>query len=276
MKRFWDQFSSWEEAEKEWDARAEKSSQEYSIRKLKSFPKGPQIVEGEEQYLRWKGLYWLLTGEKGASFWRKLIFHPFSCFGRYIRSLRKKNACRQDGDLFFYGVANVGEMRSLLQEEDVVLVVGFSYCQKPIECPCGRFSQQCSADLENGICKQCFIGKAYHSLPCERTIFSVIPTAHDIGVQMIDAEKQFPGKKVLFLITTCEMALKMFGDFAHALGARGIAVRLSGRVCNTMKAFALSERGVKPGMTQLRGETGSLFFSLLRRWRDKIQSGVIS
>ena len=30
---------------------------------------------------------------------------------------------------------------------------------------------------------------------------------------------------------------------------KGIGVRLDGRICNTMKAFELSEKGIKPGLT---------------------------
>jgi hypothetical protein len=35
----------------------------------------------------------------------------------------------------------------------------------------------------------------------------------------------------------------------RGIGLRGIGVRLDGRICNTMKAFELSERGIKPGLT---------------------------
>jgi hypothetical protein len=45
------------------------------------------------------------------------------------------------------------------------------------------------------------------------------------------------------------MTLEMFGSWGNMLGLRGIGVRLDGRICNTMKAFELSERGIKLGLT---------------------------
>ena len=62
-------------------------------------------------------------------------------------------------------------------------------------------------------------------------------------------------KKIIFLITACEMTLEMFGDWGNMTGIQGIGVRLDGRICNTMKAFELSEQGIKPGLTVVLGET---------------------
>ncbi len=268
MKKFWDRFSSWEEADKEWEKREKESAEHYQVRKLTSLPKGPTIVSGQDQFLRCKGLYWLLTSKGWWRFWYQLFFHPFSSFRRYLCSLRAPCSYTQDGDFFLYGINTVEEAERLLQDKETVLFVGFSYCQKPFECPFGRFSKKCNADLESRICRQCLIGKTYHTLPEERTFFSIIPTASDIALAMIEAKKRYPNKKVLFLITACEMALKMFGDFAPAIGVQGIGVRLSGRICNTLWAFTLSERGIKPGLTQLSEQSEERFFSLLRKWRE--------
>ena len=70
-------------------------------------------------------------------------------------------------------------------------------------------------------------------------------------------------KKLLFLITACEMSLVMFADYGNMMGAKGIGIRLDGRICNTMRAFHLSERGIKPGLTvQLNFDS---FMQLLQR-----------
>jgi hypothetical protein len=34
----------------------------------------------------------------------------------------------------------------------------------------------------------------------------------------------------------------------------GVGVRLDGRICNTMRAFELSEQGIKPGLTVVLDE----------------------
>ena len=60
---------------------------------------------------------------------------------------------------------------------------------------------------------------------------------------------------MIFLITACELTLEMFGDWGNMAGIRGIGVRLDGRICNTMRAFELSEKGIKPGLTLVLPKT---------------------
>ena len=61
------------------------------------------------------------------------------------------------------------------------------------------------------------------------------------------------------------MTLEMFGDWGNMAGIRGIGVRLDGRICNTMKAFELSEKGVKPGLTVVLDKTQSRIMHLLKK-----------
>jgi hypothetical protein len=148
------------------------------------------------------------------------------------------------------------------------LLVGFSYCEKPKECPSVRFSNVCKADRDNLVCQQCFIGKVRHALPQARTHIAIVPTINAIGEEVVRLQEAHPEKKILFLITACEMALAMFGDLGNMAGIQGVGVRLGGRVCNTMKAFALSEQGIKPGMTWLLSETERRVLELVRLWRE--------
>jgi hypothetical protein len=64
------------------------------------------------------------------------------------------------------------------------------------------------------------------------------------------------------------MTLEMFGDWGNMVGARGLGVRLDGRICNTMKAFELSEAGIKPGLTVVLPETQTRLLSLIRALWD--------
>lgn len=75
---------------------------------------------------------------------------------------------------------------------------------------------------------------------------------------------------MVFLITACELTLEMFGDWGNMLGIRGLGVRLDGRICNTMKAFELSEIGIKPGLTVVRDETQTKILELIRLIREKV------
>ena len=56
----------------------------------------------------------------------------------------------------------------------------------------------------------------------------------------------------------------MFGDFGNMVGVRGIGVRLDGRICNTMKAFELSEHGIKPGLTVVLDDTQERILNLIK------------
>jgi hypothetical protein len=104
-------------------------------------------------------------------------------------------------------------------------------------------------DLNNPVCQQCFIGKCVHAAPTKNTVPVYIPTVHDIGNKVFELIKLHPKKEIIFLITACEMTLTMFADYGNMAGVKGIGVRLDGRICNTMKAFELSEVGIKPGLT---------------------------
>jgi hypothetical protein len=62
----------------------------------------------------------------------------------------------------------------------------------------------------------------------------------------------------------------MFADWGNMLNIRGLGIRLDGRICNTMKAFELSEIGIKPGLTVVRDETQAEILKLIRLIREKV------
>jgi hypothetical protein len=88
-------------------------------------------------------------------------------------------------------------------------------------------------------------------------------TSDYIGEKMFEVVEKNRGKQVVFLISACELTLEMFGDWGNMLGAKGIGVRLDGRICNTMKAFELSEVGIKPGLTTILPKTQERILSVL-------------
>lgn len=90
-----------------------------------------------------------------------------------------------------------------------------------------------------------------------------IPTVHYIGEQFFKLLETHKVDSMVFLITACELTLKMFADWGNMLGIRGAGVRLDGRICNTMKAFELSEVGIKPGLTVVRKETQAQIMKLI-------------
>lgn len=266
-ERFWDRYQSWTDAEAAWDAMAAQASAEVCLKTPACLPSIPPIAPGEAM-IRWKAIRWVMRKDGGYRLFRFVFRHPFHYLWKYICSVAHGKPYRTDGDLFFYGVKTMEQMSSLMQRDDVILIVGISYCEKPFECPCGRFSDGCTSQMDNPVCQQCFVGKVMHTLPSCKTIPIIIPTINDIGTHVLEVLEAFPNHQVLFLITACEMALQMFGDFGNMVGIKGVGIRLGGRICNTMRAFALSEEGVKPGLTAVLPSTQRRMLDLLRYWRE--------
>src|SRR5689334_5427238 len=215
MTRFWDQFTSAEEAEKKWDELAQLASKKSPLKVLQTLPNMPGIEKETAKFLHWKSLKWMITKDENFKVMKYIFKKPLTHTLRYFRSLFKKKSYIRDGDFFLYGIDSVEAMKKEMEDPSALLVVGFSYCEKPHECPSGRFTDACIHDLSNPVCQQCFIGKAVHALPEERTIPLFIPTIHYIGEKIFEIIEKNPTKKILFLITACELTLEMFGDFGN-------------------------------------------------------------
>lgn len=265
--KLWDESPSWENAEADWDQGAQSAAQEKPLKGLASLPAMPGITEETAKNLKWKSLKWMIAKDNG-SVMKGFFRHPLRYGWALLKSVCRKKSYVRDGDFFLYGLGHVDDFLRLVDDRESVLVVGFSYCHKPFECPSGRFTDECIHAADHPVCRQCFIGKCVHALPQKNVIPLFIPTIHYIAEKIFDIAHGSPGKRILFLITACEMTLEMFGDWGNMVGIQGIGVRLDGRICNTMKAFELSETGIKPGLTVVLGDTQKRILDIIRRRRE--------
>lgn len=256
--------TNWEEAEKEWDQRALEASKKQPLRGLKSLPQMPGITDETAKGLKWKSLKWMILQDHHKEIFKGFIKHPLKYGWSLLKSALKTKPYQRKGDFFLYGVESVDEFEELLKDRESLFVMGFSYCHKPFECPSGRFTSECIHDAAHPVCQQCFIGKAVNASCSSKTIPLFIPTIHYIGGKIFEVVHQNPGKRVLFMITACELTLEMFGDWGNMVDIRGLGVRLDGRICNTMKAFELSEQGIKPGLTVVLDDTQKVMLKLIR------------
>lgn len=268
--KIWSPQQSWEEAEAIWDNGASEASKTHPIKGLSKMPSMPGITAETAKHLKWKSLKWMITQDHDRAIFKGFLTRPFKYGWAFLKSAFQKKPYRREGDFFLYGVKSVDEFQHLLDDQESLFVVGFSYCHKPFECPSGRFTPDCIHDPAHPVCRQCFIGKAINAMPEENAIPLVIPTIHYIGGQIFDIVHRNPGKKILFLITACEMTLEMFGDWGNMVGIKGIGIRLDGRICNTMKAFELSEKGIKPGLTVVLEPTQKKILDLIRFRRSRL------
>lgn len=270
--KMWDDYSSWEEAETSWDKGASEASTQLPLKSLKSLPQMVGITRETKKHLRWKSLKWMISQDKNRVILKEFFRHPFLYFYRYVKSLIKSESFTRDADFFYYGIKDKDDFRALAEKPNALFVLGFSYCHKPFECPSGRFTDSCLHDPSNPVCRQCFIGKAFHALPEKNSVPVCIPTIHCIAEKIIALRQLHPDKELIFLITACEMTLTMFGDWGNMAGIKGIGVRLDGRICNTMDAFVLSERGVKPGLTVVLPESQRTILDLIQHWRFSVKN----
>lgn len=265
--KLWDQHTHFHEAERAWDEASEKSAKKTPLKGPKNLPKMPGITPETKKNLKWKSFKYMVFQKEGLAILKHLFKHPLRYGLNYIKSLQQKSSFIRDEDFFYYGLKDTVEFEEKLKNPETTLIVGFSYCHKPFECPSGRFTDACASDLENPVCRQCFIGKCMHALPDKKVIPLMIPTVHYIGKKIFEISEKYAAENLLFLITACEMTLVMFGDWGNLAAVRGIGVRLDGRICNTMKAFELSERGVKPGLTVVTPKTQKRMLELIRKAR---------
>ena len=254
---------NWEEKEKEWD---ELSTKAQNIKKLKSLsrlPKMPGITKGTSRFLKGKSLFYQIKYDKNKIFLKYFFKKPFTYSVALLKSYFQKNSFERREDFFFYGIKDEEAFKASISKEDALVLVGFSYCHKPFECPSGRFTSACKNDEKSPVCSQCFIGKCSSLLKGSKAEIHYIPTIHYIGEAIFKAVHENPKKKVYFLITACEMSLVMFSDWGNMIRAKGIGVRLDGRICNTMRAFKLSEEGIKPGLTVVLDKTKEKILNIL-------------
>ncbi len=252
--KLWKQHATFDEAEQQWEEGRRLAEQQQPIKKLAVLPDMVGITPDTAKGLKWKSFKWMLAKDHERKILKGFLTHPFKYAWQYLKSLYKKKPYTRSGDFFYYNLRSLEQLLAFAKREDSILIVGFSYCHKPFECPSGRFTDACQHNLDNPVCRQCFIGKAVHALPDNVRIL-YIPTVHYIGEKIFEIVHANPGKQVVFLITACEMTLEMFGDWGNMVGIKGVGVRLGGRICNTMKAFELSENGIKPGLTVVLDET---------------------
>ena len=253
-----DKLKLWEAS---WDENAERLAKTHPLKTIRHLPEIPGITQETARFLRWKSLVYLLKHDKNGIFHRYFWKHPLKYTWNIFKSYAKKKPFVRDGDFFLYGFPTLEAFQQALSAP--LIVVGFSYCHKPLECPSGRFNDQCIHDASHPVCGQCFIGKTVHALPQEKMKIFFIPTVHYIGEQFFKLLETHKADSMVFLITACELTLKMFADWGNMLGIRGAGVRLDGRICNTMKAFELSEVGIKPGLTVVREETQAQIMKLI-------------
>jgi len=253
-----------QEKEEYFEEKLQKAKLQSPIKTLKKLPKMEGITAKTKKNIRLKAFKYLLFNDHNKVFFRYFLKRPFKHFIGLFKAYLGKRSYIKNGDLFFFNIKNTNEFKKIIKKDNSIFLLGFSYCHKPLECPSGRFTDKCIHDFKNFICQQCFIGKCTYLTENTKARLLFIPTIHYIGEKIFEYTTKYPDKEITFLITACELSLEMFKDFGNMLNLQGVGVRLDGRICNTMKAFELSEKGIKPNLTVVLDETQKKILDILK------------
>lgn len=211
-------------------------------------------------FLKFRCLFYLTKQDKCILlkyFFNKFFFHAYNL----LRSFFNKTPFKKIDNYYLFNLSSLEDFKKEIISDNSLLVIGFSYCQKPIQCPKGRFSNKCDFDSQNSTCRQCFIGKCKNLLKNE--IFLLIPTAKHLGIQIIDIINKNKNKNFFFVITSCFFSIEMFSNLAHMLKIKVIALELFGKVCLTYNSFLLAEQGKKTDLTYLNSKNEKILLNLL-------------
>ncbi len=237
----------------------------HPLKTLQHLPKMVGITKETSRFLRLKTFIYMLRHDKNRIFKRYFLKHLIKYTWNILKSYAKKKSFVRDGDFFLYNLSSLDEFQKFTNVP--LAVVGFSYCHKPLECPSGRFTDQCIHDEKHPVCGQCFIGKTIHALPTKNVQVIMVVTIHQLGEEFCKLLETYKPEDMIFLITGCELVLEMFGDWGNMLNLRGVGIRLDGRICNNIKALTLAEIGIKPGLTVVRDETQTKILELIQLLR---------
>jgi len=258
-----------QEKEEHFEKRQQKAKLLLPLKTLKSLPKMKGIEAKTKKNIRFKAFKYLLLNDHNKVFFRYFLKRPFKHFIGLFKAYFKKKPYTRDKDFFLFNLKNIEEFKKIINKNNSIFLLGFSYCHKPLECPSGRFTDRCIRNFKDPVCQQCFIGKCAYLTENTKAKLLFIPTIHYIGEKIFEYVTNHPDKKVTFLITACELSLEMFKDFGNMLKLPGIGVRLDGRICNTMRAFELSEKGIKPNLTVILDESQKKILDILKELHIK-------
>lgn len=205
--------------------------------------------------MKLKSLIYLLSHDKNKILTKYFFRNFFSLSTRFIISLFKTTYTKKDGIYLF----NIIDPEYIKKSSN--LIIGFSFCEKPLECPSQRFTSECKNDPLNTICQTCPISKYLKKINVKDYTIFFITTVNYIGEELIKIKNTNPN----FLIIACPFSLKMFAHFSYILNLKGIGIPLEGPVCNNFKAFKLAEEGKKKAKTFISNQLEEKLFFLCKK-----------
>ena len=138
--------------------------------------------------------------------------------------------------------------------------ITISYCQKPFDCPDGRFSYKCSASYER--CKRCFLYQV--KTKCDKLNLDYYIVLGDLDSVWNILSNQFDKYlSASYILTTCNMVLNVVKYISPLFGFTGIILPFNKGSCLTIYAYELSEFGYKNVQTDISDDNKKLLIDIL-------------
>ncbi len=145
------------------------------------------------------------------------------------------------------------------------LVAG-SFCQKPFDCPVGRFNHRCLKaetvlDRVPRACQGCPLGQVAAVAAAQGSDFYVMTSALDIAHDLFLPNLRFGRwKRALFVL--CPYSAQPFLLAMLVAGLEGVLVTFCCGDCRSYRDFALADRGVKTEQTRVETELWRRFLAV--------------
>lgn len=190
-----------------------------------------------------------LVSENRDLFFSYFLKNPLLFIYKYLKSLFVQDV--KERGIHLFNLPSLEELSLILKMNSTKVIVGFSYCQKPLDC-FDRFSDKCDPS-----CSKCLISKFLAHPQIE---LAIIPTISFLGKRLLEMAKT---QKSVFIIMACEFSIDLFKNFSYLFDLQGIAIPLENRVCTNLTSFFLAEKGVKKTVSRLSQEHLCLLLSIL-------------
>lgn len=204
----------------------------------------------------WEFSFQSLFHPYGLWFLKRIVLrHPLATLKGLIRyrELVIQNAL--GGAVNFIGLRNPIE----LLEEPQNLMIALGYCQKPFDCPAGRFQTNCllpehcpqDCPIKGLICAGLALGAKIYIMT------SALRIGQDVLLPALEEGK--PSKILAFV---CPYSLHPFSLACLICGLRGVILTFAQGACPDYISWLLADKGIKPEQTSI-GPEGKGFLAKL-------------
>lgn len=156
------------------------------------------------------------------------------------------------------------------------LLIAPGFCQKPLDCPAGRFNHDCAASGPPSLkkpCQDCFIGRLKALASRLKSHLYIMTSALEIGEHVLLPsleEKRFS----YILACVCPYSLHPFVLALEICGLKGYVVTFARGMCRNYADWSRADRGIKPERTFLDEQVEGWILEVLQGLTDNRTSSA--